>query len=276
MTDADRTTQASRFDVDGVGLVYDDEGSGQGTPLVFIHGWTANRHRWDHQLEHFAKTRRVLRLDLRGHGDSDKPAGRYSIGGLADDVLRLLDARGVDRFIPVGHSMGGMIAQQIALTRPERVERMVLVDSVSQMVYSRARGAVISASKLVPYNTFVAINIQRAFKPGYPKELIKQYIASSQATPRHVVMSCYDAMREFDVLDRVCEIRVPVLILHGKYDIQFPEAQARRIAANCPSATVKIIDTGHESPVEDPQAVTAAIEELISAPDAADSGTATA
>ncbi|HZU55773.1 MAG TPA: alpha/beta hydrolase [Actinocrinis sp.] len=263
MTDAGSTTQPSRFDVDGVGLVYEDAGSGAATPLVFIHGWTANRHRWDHQFEHFAKSRRVLRLDLRGHGESDKPVERYSIDGLAADVLRLLDDRGVDRFIPVGHSMGGMIAQTLALAHPERVERLVLVDSVSQMVYSRSRGLVMTLSKSVPYNTFVAINIQRAFKPGYPKELIKQYIAASQATPRHVVMSCYDAMRGFDVLDRVREIQVPVLILHGEHDIQFPPAQARRIAANCANAKVEIIDTGHECPVENPQAVTDAIEAFL-------------
>lgn len=270
MTDAGSTTQASRFDVDGVGLAYEDTGAGgqspEPTPLVFIHGWTANRHRWDHQLEHFAKTRRVLRLDLRGHGESDKPADGYGIDALADDVRRLLDGRGVDRFIPVGHSMGGMIAQKLALAMPERVERLVLVGTVGRMVYSRARGLTIAASKLVPYNTFVAVNIQRAFKPGYPKELIKQYIAQSQATPRHVVMSCYDAMREFDVLDRVSEIRVPVLILHGRHDIQFPPAQAQRIAANCPNATVRLLDTGHECPVEDSQAVTDAIEAFLAEP----------
>ena len=263
MTDADSTTQPSRFDVDGVGLAYEEAGSGEATPLVFIHGWTANRHRWDHQFEHFAKSRRVLRLDLRGHGESDTPTERYSIDGLAADVRRLLDDRGIERFIPIGHSMGGMIAQTLTLAQPERVERLVLVGSVSQMVYSRSRGLMMTLSKSVPYNTFVAINIQRAFKRGYPKELIRQYIAASQATPRHVVMSCYDAMREFDVLDRVREIQVPVLIVHGRHDIQFPPAQAKRIAANCAKATVEIIDTGHECPIENPQAVTEAIEKFL-------------
>ncbi len=266
MPDADSTTQPSRFDVDGVGLAYEEAGSGAATPLVFIHGWTANRHRWDHQFEHFAKSRRVLRLDLRGHGESDTPTERYSIDGLAADVRRLLDDRGIDRFIPIGHSMGGMIAQTLTLAQPERVERLVLVGSVSQMVYSRSRGLVMAASKSVPYNTFVAINIQRAFKRGYPKELIRKYIADSQATPRHVVMSCYDAMREFDVLDRVREIQVPVLIVHGRHDIQFPPAQAERIAANCANATVKILDTGHECPIENPGAVTEAIETFLAAP----------
>lgn len=271
MTDADSTTaepaevttRPARFDVDGVALAYDDEGAGDATPLVLIHGWTANRHRWDHQIEHFKAGRRVIRLDLRGHGESDKPVQRYSIDGLAADVRRLLDDRGVDRFVAVGHSMGGMIAQQLALTQPQRVERLVLVDSLGRMVYSRSRGLVISASKAVPYNLFVAINIMRAFKPGFPRDQIRGYVAASQSTPKHVVMSCYDAMREFDVLDRVGEIQVPVLLLHGYYDIQFPPSEALRLASRLPDAVVKIVDTGHESPVEDPAAITAAIEDFL-------------
>lgn len=265
-TDAERagaTPAAGRFDAGGAGLAYDDEGSGDGAALVFIHGWTANRHRWDHQFDHFKAGRRVIRLDLRGHGESDKPVQRYTIDGLADDVLKLLDERGVDRFIPVGHSMGGMISQTLALGHPDRVEKMVLVDSLSRMVYNRARGLAIAASKALPYNVFVALNIQRAFKPGYPRDEIRRYIAASQATPRHVVMSCYEAMRGFDLLERAGAIRVPVLLLHGYYDIQFPPAEALRLAARLPDAAVKILDTGHESPVEDPAAVTAAIEAFL-------------
>ncbi len=260
MTDTDT---AARFDLDGVGLAYEDEGSGDATPLVFIHGWTANRHRWDHQLEHFKSGRRVIRLDLRGHGDSDKPEQTYTIRGLADDVRRLLDDRGVDRFIPIGHSMGGMIAQTLALAHPDRVERMVLVDSLGRMVYSRVRGLEIVAGKALPYNTFVAINIMRAFKPGYPRSEIRKYVAQSQATPKHVVMSCYDAMREFDVIERAGEIQAPVLLLHGYYDIQFPPSEAARLAARLPDAVIKIIDAGHECPIEDPAAVTKAIESFL-------------
>ena len=108
-----------KLDVDGVGLAYDDVGRRDGVPLVFIHGWTANRHRWDDQLGHFAGRYRVISLDLRGHGDSDLTPHPYTIGGLAREVLALLDGLGVDRFVPVGHSMGGMIALTLALEHPE-------------------------------------------------------------------------------------------------------------------------------------------------------------
>ena len=155
-----------RLDVDGVGLAYDDVGRRDGVPLVCTRGWTANRHRWDDQLGHLAGRYRVISLDLRGHGDSDLTPDRYTIRGLAREVLALLDGLGVDRFVPVGHSMGGMIALTLALEHPERVKRLVIVDSVSRMMYSRGRRVLILLSRLLPFRMFVAVNLRQAFRTG--------------------------------------------------------------------------------------------------------------
>ncbi|MEV5491923.1 alpha/beta fold hydrolase [Streptomyces bobili] len=256
-----------QLEVDGARLTYDDEGprEGGGVPLVFVHGWTANRHRWDHQVAHFSKTRRVIRLDLRGHGDS-AGAGVKTVQELANDVLALLDHLEVERFVLIGHSMGGMISQTITLAHPERVERMVLVNSIGRMAYNRGRGLLMAASTLVPYKLFVATNIQRAFAPGYPRDEIRAYIKSSADTPREVVMTLYGAMRAFDVLDRVGEIRTPTLMIHGYHDIQLPVKQMLRMAKAYPDATVRIIDAGHELPVEKPAELTAAIDAFVTAP----------
>ncbi|MFF7985302.1 alpha/beta fold hydrolase [Streptomyces sp. NPDC007901] len=253
-----------QLEVDGATLAYDDEGPRDGTaaPLVFIHGWTANRHRWDHQMAHFAADRRVIRLDLRGHGESTG-AGVKTVAELAEDVAALLDHLEVDRFVPVGHSMGGMISQTLALAHPERVERMVLVNSIGRMTYSRGRGLLMAASTLVPYKLFVATNIQRAFAPGYPKEQIREYVRSSAGTPREVVMTLYGAMRAFDVLDRAGEIAAPTLMVHGYHDIQLPVRQMLRMAKAYPDAEVRIIDAGHELPVERPAELTAAVERFV-------------
>ncbi|MEV0477297.1 alpha/beta fold hydrolase [Streptomyces prunicolor] len=256
------------LEVDGAVLVYDDEGPRDGdggVPLVFIHGWTANRHRWDDQFAHFVGGRRVIRLDLRGHGESTG-AGVRTVGELAADVVALLDHLEVDRFVPVGHSMGGMIAQTLVLDHPERVERVVLVDSISRMTYSWARGLLLAVSTLLPFKLFVAVNIQRAFAPGYPKEKIREYIDASAATPREVVMTCYGAMRAFDVLDRVGRINAPTLIVHGYHDIQLPLSQMLRMANAYPDAVVRIIDAGHELPVEKPAELTALIGQFVTLP----------
>ncbi|MEU8977296.1 alpha/beta fold hydrolase [Streptomyces sp. NPDC048309] len=255
----------AQLEVDGATLTYDDEGprDGDGVPLVFIHGWTANRHRWDHQMAHFALTRRVIRLDLRGHGES-AGSGRRSIEELAGDVLAVLDHLKVDRFVPVGHSMGGMISQTLALGHPERIERMVLVNSISRMAFSRGRGLLMAVSTRVPFKLFVAANIQRAFAPGYPREEIREYIRASATTPREVVMTCYDAMRSFDILDRLGEILVPTLLVHGYHDIQLPVAQMLRMAKAYPDAVVRIMDAGHELPVEKPAELTSTLDWFVS------------
>jgi len=259
-----------KLEVDGAVLVYDDEGPRDGdggVPLVFIHGWTAGRHRWDDQFAHFATGRRVVRLDLRGHGESTG-AGSRTVDELAADVVALLDHLEVDRFVPVGHSMGGMIAQTLALAHPERVERMVLVDSISRMTYSRARGLLLAVSTLLPFKLFVAVNIQRAFAPGFPKEKIREYIDASATTPREVVMTCYGAMRTFDVLGRVGGITAPTLVVHGYHDIQLPLSQMLRMANAYPDAVVRIVDAGHELPVEKPAELTALIGGFVTAPTA--------
>jgi pimeloyl-ACP methyl ester carboxylesterase len=254
-----------QFALDAATLTYDDEGprDSGATPLVFIHGWTADRHRWDHQMTHFAEHRRVIRLDLRGHGES-KGSGARTIEELAADVLALLDHLEVERFVPIGHSMGGMIAQTLVLTHPERIERLVLVNSISRMTYSRGRGLLMAASTKVPFKLFVAANIRRAFAPGYPSEEIRSCIQVSSATPRDVVMTLYGAMRSFDVLDRLSEIRVPALLVHGYHDIQLPVSQMLRMAPRFPDAVIRILDAGHELPVEKPAELTKALDGFLS------------
>ncbi|GAA3133235.1 alpha/beta fold hydrolase [Streptomyces rameus] len=255
-----------QLDVGGATLVYDDEGPRDSAevPLVFVHGWTANRRRWDHQTAHFSARRRVVRLDLRGHGESTG-AGARTIEEPARDVLALLDHIGVERCALVGHSMGGMIAQTIALAHPARVERMVLVGSIGRMTYSRGRGLLMAASMLVPYRLFVAANIRRAFAPGYPREEIRAHIRASAATPREVVMTLYGAMRAFDVLDRAGEISVPTLMVHGYHDVQLPVRQMLRMAGACPDAVVRILDAGHELPLEKPAELTSALDSFLTA-----------
>ncbi|MFI6348338.1 alpha/beta fold hydrolase [Streptomyces sp. NPDC050560] len=245
-----------------VRLAYDDMGPRTGTPLVFVHGWTADRHRWDRQADRFARRRRVIRLDLRGHGESG-PGPGYRIRDLAGDVLGLLDGLGVERCVPVGHSMGAMVTQLLALEHPGRVERMVLVSATGRLVSDTARGLGMSAARLLPHGVFVGLHLRRAFGPGFPRARVRSYAAASAATPRDTVMACYDAMRAFDILDRAGEIRVPTLMLHGRHDIQLPAAQMLGLAARYQDALVRIVDAGHELPVEAPDAVTVAIGDFL-------------
>jgi pimeloyl-ACP methyl ester carboxylesterase len=113
---------------DGVTLRYIDTGAGE-PPLLFIHGWTCNRTNWRDQIPHFAKKHRVVAVDLRGHGESDKPDQDYTIEGFVGDVAWLIRELSLNKPVVIGHSMGGVIALNLARQHPDLARAIVMVDA---------------------------------------------------------------------------------------------------------------------------------------------------
>ncbi|MFI7133778.1 alpha/beta fold hydrolase [Nonomuraea sp. NPDC050153] len=114
--------------VNGIRLVYREEGDPTAPPLLLIHGRTADHNDWNGITQHFAARHHVIALDLRGHGASDYP-GSYEMPEMAEDVVALLDHLGIGRATLVGHSLGGIVAYHLAMNHPDRVERLVLEDA---------------------------------------------------------------------------------------------------------------------------------------------------
>ncbi len=112
---------------DGVKLHYEDAGTGPA--MVFVHGWCCNYTHFAPQFDYFGKTHRVVSVDLRGHGDSDKPVEEYPMSLFADDVAFVLRELGIDRVVAVGHSMGGSVVTALAARYPELVQGAIAVDS---------------------------------------------------------------------------------------------------------------------------------------------------
>jgi pimeloyl-ACP methyl ester carboxylesterase len=112
------------------GGLFIDDGGARGTPVLFVHGAAGSTGQWAAQLAHLRERgRRALAVDLRGHGRSRRPAdGDYSIAALADDVLAAADFAALERFVLVGHSMGGAVAVEAAGRHPERVAALLLLD----------------------------------------------------------------------------------------------------------------------------------------------------
>ncbi len=110
------------------GIFVDDDRAGS-VPVIFIHSLAGNTQQWSAQLEHIRKTRRAIALDLRGHGQSAVPAnGDYAIEAMAQDIRKVVDQLGVERFVLVGHSMGGSVAGAYAGAHPEQVAGLLLAD----------------------------------------------------------------------------------------------------------------------------------------------------
>jgi pimeloyl-ACP methyl ester carboxylesterase len=112
----------------GIRFGYDDRGPGEPI-IVFVHGWTCDRSFFAPQAEHFPKRHRVVSVDLRGHGASDKPHGPYPIGACADDIAYLIDQLGLGTVVAVGHSMGGLAVLQLAASHPHCVAAVVMVEA---------------------------------------------------------------------------------------------------------------------------------------------------
>lgn len=113
----------------GVRLVYTDVGQGD-PPIVLIHGWCCDRTHWENQVQALSVDHRVIAVDLRGHGDSDKPDQDYDMKGFVSDTLWVLDQLGfTSPPVLMGHSMGGVIALQMIRERPDAFSGAVFVDS---------------------------------------------------------------------------------------------------------------------------------------------------
>ena len=126
----------------GIKLAFEDRSAGK-PAFVFVHGTSCNRSFFAPQAEHFARRHRVVSVDLRGHGESDKPRGPYPIGAYADDIAHIIEQAGLGKVVAVGHSMGGMIVLQLAAVHPDCVAAIVMVDQ--PLVYSPERRAALEA-----------------------------------------------------------------------------------------------------------------------------------
>ncbi len=123
----------------GVKLFF-EEARGAGAPVVLVHGWCCDHTYFAPQFEYFAKKgRRVVALDLRGHGLSDKPRERYTMQGFADDVAFICDHLGLGKVVVIGHSMGGIVAFDLASRYPELVSALIMLDAAIVLASSRSR-----------------------------------------------------------------------------------------------------------------------------------------
>ena len=111
----------------GIRIHYAEQGDARGEPIILLHGYSDSWFSFSRVLTPLARDARVYALDLRGHGKTDKPMSGYLMGDLASDVIAFMDAKGIVRATIVGHSMGSLVAQQVALAAPSRVSHLVLV-----------------------------------------------------------------------------------------------------------------------------------------------------
>ncbi|MGH8779374.1 alpha/beta fold hydrolase [Paraburkholderia sp.] len=242
-----------------------EQGDGE-LALVFLHYWGGSSRTWDAVASELSSQYRVIATDHRGWGDSEAPERGYAIADLANDAQDVIEAMGLRRYVLVGHSMGGKVAQLIASRRPDGLEGIVLVapSPPSPMALADEQRAAMAAA----YDSRESIewlldNVLTA-NPLTPTQRDQVVVDSLRGAPQAKAAWPNAAMLE-DITGHVGSIDVPVLVIAGELDqIDRVETLQKELLPRIAGARLHVLPgTGHLSPLEAPSALATVIRQFV-------------
>jgi pimeloyl-ACP methyl ester carboxylesterase len=246
--------------------------AGSGDPLVLIMGLGGDHQAWGFQLPVLAERHRVIAFDNRGAGQTDAPDHPYTTAMMAADTLRLMDALGIDRAHVVGVSMGGMIAQELALAAPQRVRTLHIGCSLarpdahlrallSMWRTVRTRLPLDLALRAVALWLFAPATWDE--RPEFVETLLQTALANPYVQTTTGFIHQTEAVETHDTVDRLRRIECPTLVSVAEADILVPPRFSRVLAAGIPGAELRLIPgAGHAYFWERPDAFSALCLEL--------------
>ena len=264
-----------RVEVNDIQTYY--EVHGEGFPLVMIQGLSANTGWWDPRwIQTLSERFKVVAFDNRGAGRTELSGKEYSIRLFADDTAALMDALGIPEAHVLGISMGGMIAQELALNHPRKVEKLILCstycggeksvqpsDEVMQTLMPD-RGAL--TVEEVARMTIPLLLTEKFLKsnPGV-EEFVFQQITRTPISPQAFARQL-NAIMNFNSWDRLPYIKAPTLILQGKQDILTPPQNAPILNKAIPGSRLVYFEDSAHGLIEQTEEVLAAILDFLSQP----------
>jgi 3-oxoadipate enol-lactonase len=223
---------------------------------------------FDEQARALSDRLRVVRYDLRGHGGSPVVPGPYGVADLADDVRRLLDDLGIDRFAYAGVSLGGAIGLQLAANLPDRLTHLVVVASAARFPDPPSWKARAERVREEGTEFLVPSRIGAWVTPGFAEsrpEETERLLAMLRSTPREGYAACCETIEAFDVRDRLSEISAATLVIAGADDPATPPDTVREVADGIPGARFVVVPSAsHLVSAEQPEAVTTEIRRFLS------------
>ncbi|HEY4017456.1 MAG TPA: alpha/beta fold hydrolase [Pseudonocardiaceae bacterium] len=227
---------------DGTRIAYQVRGGGPA--LVLLAGQSNNHHWWDGVREDFEDDHTTISLDLRGTGESDKPDVPYSTRGFASDVLAVLDDLGIDRAAVYGTSMGGRVAQWLAVEHPDRVGALILGCTSPGGPHAIERDNAVRASLAKPgTREGRQALIDLMFTPAWSATHPGRYtVLGDPRMPPYARKWHLLASNGHNAWDALPDIAAPTLILHGTDDLLNPTANAKLLAERIPDARVELIE----------------------------------
>ena len=251
---------------DGVGLEVEVEGEGPG--LLLVHGFGGAKEDFADHVPALARDHTVVVFDHRGHGASDKPTdpGAYSLERLETDVLEVADAVGLDTFRLLGHSMGGMVSRRVPLRAPERVEALIMMDTVAgpipgfdpelmelaaEVAFTQGKVALKELLDMAELLETPAYKQQLVERPGYQEFVDRKWDDLSEIMWGAMTLAM--ARQPDDLPELVASLRCPLLALAGEQDPFCGPTQEIADAVDG-AQFVLIPDAGHSPQIENPAA----------------------
>jgi 3-oxoadipate enol-lactonase/4-carboxymuconolactone decarboxylase len=243
----------------GARLYWRTDGDPALPPLVLVNSLGTDHCLWDPVMPRLGDFFHVIRMDMRGHGASEAPAGEYTIELLARDVLAVADAAGVARFDLCGISIGGMIGQWIGSHAGERLRRLVLCNTTGRAdpAPQVARIATVRAQGMpAVLDTVLGRFFTGRFRARGNAHLhsVAQTLLGLDPTG---YVGCCAAVRDHDLLAQLPRVGVPTTVVVGRHDLSTPPELGRAIAAAIPGAALVELDCAHIPHSEDPPAFVA-------------------
>ena len=242
---------------------------GEGSSLLFIHGLGSSTADWKAQIDYFTPNYKVIALDLRGHGQSDKPLENYSITLFADDVACLIKKLNIQPTNIVGISLGGMIAMQLAVNKPELLKSLIVVNSPSEFLQNTFK------ARFQIFLRFFIVKVMGMHRMGkvlagklFPKpehEKIRNDMAErwAQNNPKTYWQST-KALLNWTIIEHLDKINCPALIIGAEFDY-FPVSDKELLASRIKNAKLKIIkDSHHGTPLDQTEIFNKTVEDFLS------------
>lgn len=246
-------------------------GPADGPVLVLSNSLGADHRMWDPQVAALSARFRLVRYDVRGHGDAASPAGPYAIADLGRDLVALLDELSVERAHLVGLSLGGMISMWVAINAPERVDRLALLATSARLGPPEgwaARAEQVLAEGMDPVADAV---VPRWFTPAYATahpDVIDAMGAMFRASNPVGYAGCCRAIERMDLRADLPRIQAPTLAIAGADDPATPPPHLEEIVAAVPGSRLVVVpDAAHLVNLEQAEAVNRALLAHLSAGD---------
>ncbi|WXG43582.1 MAG: alpha/beta hydrolase [Promethearchaeati archaeon SRVP18_Atabeyarchaeia-1] len=250
------------IDVKGLKTFY--ESKGRGKPLLLIHGAGGSSGYWGVQLSKLSRNFMVIAIDLPGHGKSDHLKERASIQQYAEHVAVFMKQVRLDRAFVLGHSMGGAVAQELAIERPELVEKLIIVDSGARFPGQggfadrvRSQGAEFGIQILNMLLSEKTVSDQKKMA------FVMKHLMQSPSFDINILADDFQAVAGVDLGKRLSEIAAPTLIIHGADDL-LPLSMAQFLQQSIKGSKLEVIsDSGHMPMLEQPEKFNEAILKFL-------------